>query len=109
MGRHRCGLHAGAVPWQVKELDADKADREARGFAVELSIDPRFHIRLIGKQGVSVPIVGVESLVESSITRSLRRKIRPIFFVLMVFYPIERALLSCKVRHPYAHTCKYMR
>eukprot|EP00038_Savillea_parva_P021545 m.35258 g.35258 ORF g.35258 m.35258 type:complete len:1290 (+) comp5260_c0_seq1:88-3957(+) len=43
-----------ALKARVVELSAVKADLQAKSFKVELSIDPRFHVRLIGKQGANV-------------------------------------------------------
>lgn len=39
---------------KVKELDADKAERELRNFKVQLSVNPKLHQRLIGKAGANV-------------------------------------------------------
>jgi transcription antitermination factor NusA-like protein len=39
---------------RVSELEKVKADLDAKSFKVELSINPQFHVRLIGKQGANV-------------------------------------------------------
>lgn len=43
-----------ALEARVQELDADAAERALRSFAVEVTVDPKFHSALIGKGGAEI-------------------------------------------------------
>lgn len=43
-----------AIAERVKELEADREDRELRSFVLQIEIDPEFHPKIIGRRGVVV-------------------------------------------------------
>ncbi|XP_054285585.1 LOW QUALITY PROTEIN: vigilin [Macrosteles quadrilineatus] len=43
-----------AVEDRIKEIDADKEDRQLRSFELEFEVDPEFHPKIIGKRGLVI-------------------------------------------------------
>jgi len=43
-----------AVEDRIKEIDAEKEDRQLRSFELEFEVDPEFHPKIIGKRGLVI-------------------------------------------------------
>lgn len=43
-----------AISERVKQLDEDKVERELRNFKLEVTVDPKFHPKIIGRRGAVV-------------------------------------------------------
>lgn len=58
-----------AIADRVKELEADRADRELKGYELKIEVDPDLHPKIIGKRGLVINKIRAQHDVQISFPR----------------------------------------